>query len=78
MTFDKKLCFPTAAFKRIYKLIMEFDWEPFLRTEISQKTLLKIFYYNNKSIMKVKGFQKLSDKRITSSFSLIVLNTANL
>ena len=78
MTFEKKLCFPTAIFKRIYKLIMEIDWKQFLRTEISQKSLLKSFYYNNKSIMKVKDFQRLSNKKISLSFSLIVQNTANL
>ena len=40
------------------------DWKHLLRTEISQKSLLKIFYYNNKVTRKVKNFQKLSNTEI--------------
>ena len=43
--FLKKLDFPTANHKR-YKLVMGLipnDWKHLLRTEISQKSLLKIF-----------------------------------
>ena len=35
-----------------------------LRAKISQKSLLKIFCYNNKITTKVKDFQKLSNKEI--------------
>ena len=35
-----------------------------LRAKISQKSLLKIFCYNNKVTTKVKDFQKLSNKEI--------------
>ena len=35
-----------------------------LRTDTSQKSLLKIFCYNNKVTRKVKDFQKLSKKEI--------------
>ena len=79
-TFDEKLGFPTANHKRIYKLIMDLtpnDWKHLLRTEFSQKSLLKAFYYNNKDTRKVKDFQTLSNKN-TSPFNLTVLNTANL
>ena len=34
------------------------------RTKTSQKSLLRIFYYNNKVTSKVKDFQKLSNKEI--------------
>ena len=40
------------------------DWKHLLRTETSQKSLLNIFYYNNKVTRKVKDFQKLSNKEI--------------
>ena len=36
------------------------DWKHLLRTETSQKSLLKIFCYNNKVTWKVKDSQKLS------------------
>ena len=64
-TFDKTVGFPTANRKRIYKLIMDFipnDWKHLLRTETTQKSILKTFYYNNKSTRKVKDFQILSNK----------------
>ena len=34
------------------------DWKHLIRTETSQKSLLKIFCYNNKDNRKVKNFQK--------------------
>ena len=40
------------------------DWKHLLRTETSQKSLLKIFCYNKKVTRKVKDFQKLSNKEI--------------
>ena len=40
------------------------DWEHLLRTETSQKSLLKTLYYNSKGIRKVKDFQRLSNKEI--------------
>ena len=40
------------------------DWKHLRRTETSQKSFLKTFYYNNKSSKKVKDFQKLSNKTI--------------
>ena len=47
------------------------DWKHLLRTEISQKSLLKIFCCNNiksqtikVTTIKVKNFQKLSNKEI--------------
>ena len=58
-TFDEKLGFPTANHERIYKLIMELipnDWKHLLRTESSQKSLLRTFYYNNIGTRKVKDF----------------------
>ena len=51
----------------IYKLIkgsIPNDWKHLLRTETSQKSLLKIFCYNNKVTREVKDFQKLSNKEI--------------
>ena len=41
---------------------MDFDWKYLLRTETSQKFLLKAFYYNKKGTKKVKDIQKLSNK----------------
>ena len=38
------------------------DWKHLLRTETSQKSLLKFFCYNNKVTRKLKDFQKLSNK----------------
>ena len=52
--------------------------ETLFRTETSQKSLLIIFYYNNKVTRKVEDFQKLSNEEIYQSLHLIVLNTANL
>ena len=40
------------------------DWKHLLRTEASQKSILKIFCYNSKVTRKVKDFQKLSNKEI--------------
>ena len=57
---------------------MDFDWKHLLRTETSQKFLLKTFYYNNKGNGKVKDFKDLSNKKFTSSFNLLILNTTNL
>ena len=45
------------------------DWKHLLRTETSQKSQLKIFYYNNKVTRKVKDFQKLSNKEIYFNLS---------
>ena len=42
-----------------------------IRTETSQKSLLKVFYYNNKVIRKLKDFQKLFSKEIYFSYSPI-------
>ena len=54
------------------------DWKHLVRTETSEKSLLKTFCYNNKGTKKVKVFRKLSNKEIYSPFSLIVLNIRNL
>ena len=51
MTFDEKLVFPTANHKLICKFIKDLianDWKHLLRTETSQKSLFKTFYYNKK------------------------------
>ena len=40
------------------------DWKHLLRTETSQKPLLKPFSYNNKDNRKVNDFQELSNKEI--------------
>ena len=58
------LGFPISKHKRICKLIMDFDWEHLPRANNLQKSLLKPFYYNNKSSRKVKDFQKPSNKEI--------------
>ena len=63
-SFEEKLGFPTANHKSIYKYNMDFDWKHLLRTKISQKFLLKTFYYNNKDNKKVKDSPKLSNKEI--------------
>ena len=42
--FDEKLDFPTANHKRIYKLIMYFEWNHLLITETSQRPLLNPFF----------------------------------
>ena len=43
------------------------SWKHLLRAEGSQKSLLKIFCYNNKCTKKVKDFQKLSNRWIYST-----------
>ena len=48
--------------------LIPIDWKQLLRTETSQKSLLKIFCYNNKVTKKVKVLQKLSNKEIYLSF----------
>ena len=37
------------------------NWKHVLRIETSQKTFLKIFYYNNNVTRKAKNFPKLSN-----------------
>ena len=54
------------------------DWKHLLRTETSQKSFLKSFYYNNKVARKVKDFQNSLIKKFTSSFNLIIPTTINL
>ena len=54
------------------------DWLERLGTEPSQKSFLKVFYYNNKVTRKVKDFQNSLIKKFTSPFNLIVLPTTNL
>ena len=49
------------------------DWKQLLRTESSQKSLLKTFYYSNKGTRKVKDFQKLSNKE--TYFTLLYNST---
>ena len=65
-TFDWKLGFTTANHqkKKKKKIITDFDLKHLLRTENSQKSPLKTFYYNTKGIWKVKDFEKLSNKEI--------------
>ena len=43
------------------------DWKHLVRTETSQKSLLKTFCYKNKVTRKIKDFQNLSDKEICLS-----------
>ena len=38
------------------------DWKHLPRIETFQKSLIKTFYYNNKSTRKIKNLQKLSNK----------------
>ena len=52
------------------------DWKHLLRTETSQKSLLKIFCYNNEVTWKVKDSQKLSKRNFLLSSIKIVLNSA--
>ena len=71
--FHKKLGFPTANHK-IYKITLDSipnDWKHLLRTETSQKSLLKIFCYNNKVTKKVKDLQNSLIKKFTSLLNLI-------
>ena len=71
MTFEEKLGFPTANHERIYKLIMDLicsDWKHLLRTETSQKFLLKSFCYANKDFSNIKDLQNLSNKKIYLTF----------
>ena len=62
-TFDEKLGFPTANHSRIYKLVTDFNLKHLLRTETSQKPLLKNCY-NNRGTGEVNDFQILSNKEI--------------
>ena len=64
-TFDKEIGFLTANYERIYKIIKDLilsDWKHLLRTETSQKYLLRTFYYNSKGTRKIKVFEKFSNK----------------
>ena len=54
------------------------DWKNLLRTETSQKSLFKIFCYNNNVTRKVKDFQKLSNKEIYLSIQSNSANTTNI
>ena len=64
-TTEEKLGFTTANHKRIYKILIYLivnDLKHLLRTETSQKLLLKTFYHKNEGTRKVKNFQNLSNK----------------
>ena len=50
----------------------------FIRTETSQKSFLKIFYYNNKVTRKIKDFQNSLIKKFTSTINLIILTATNI
>ena len=63
---------------RIFKLIMDSipnDKKHLLRTEISQKFVLKVFCYNNKVTWKVKDSQELSKRNFLHPSIKIVLNS---
>ena len=44
------------------------DWKHLLRTETSQKFLLKSFCYANKDFSNIKDLQNLSNKKIYLTF----------
>ena len=70
-TFNEKLGFPTASHKRIYKFIMDLipnDWKHLLKTDTSQISILKTFYYNNTDTRRVEDFQKRPNKEIYFTF----------
>ena len=52
-----------------------FPTKHLIRTETSQKSLLKIFCYNNKVTWKVKDSQKLSKRNFLHPSIKIVLNS---
>ena len=54
------------------------DRKHLLRTKTSQKSLLKIFCYNNKVTRKVKTSKNSLIKKFALPFNLIVPNTTNL
>ena len=66
-TFREKLDLPNLNHNNIYKKIMELipeNWIRLLRTETSQQSLFKVFYFNCKGIKKIKNLQKISNKEI--------------
>ena len=66
-SFEEELNLRTANHNQIYKTIVELipkDWVQLLKTKTSQESLLKVFYFNNKGIKKVKNLQKLLNKDI--------------
>ena len=46
---------------------MDFGWKHLLRTETSQKSILKTFYSNNKKTKKAKSFKSFLIKKSNSS-----------
>ena len=44
------------------------DWKHLLKTDTSQKSILKTFYYNNTDTRRVKDFQKRPNKEIYFTF----------
>ena len=54
------------------------DWKHLLRTETSQKSLLKIFSTTIKSVGKQKTSKNSLIKKFIPPFNLIVLNTTKL
>ena len=66
-SFKEKLNLPTSNYNNICKSIIQLipsDWMPILKSKTSQKSIFKIFYYNNRRVRKVKNLQKLSNKEI--------------
>ena len=66
-TFREKLDIPNINHNNIYKKIVELipkNWLRLLKTETSQQSLFKVFYFNCKGIEKIKNLQKISNKDI--------------
>ena len=66
-SFKENLKLPTTNCNDIYKSIIQLisnDLIHILKSKTSQEFLLKVFYYNNRGIKKVKKLQKLSNKEI--------------
>ena len=64
---EKKLNLPNVNHNKIYKSIIDLilnNWLHALKTETSQQSLFKVFYFNYKGTKMVKNLQKLSNKEI--------------
>ena len=54
------------------------SWKHLLRTETSEKLLLRTFCYSNQNTRKVKNFQNVLIKKFSFLLNLIVLNTTKI
>ena len=80
-SFKGKLNLPSANYNDIYRSIIQLipnDWMYILKSKTSQESLLKVFYYNNRGIKKVKTCRNFRTKSFTLLSKIITRTITKL